>query len=161
MAGSISHSCQKADTIVHNWMKFKDQPKDDSLPHITPKATEKLEVFHKCLNPVWEWLGQLGPIHQPGTYQLLCNSTPCHRWNTLLPHLCERFQSSPTPPVRTHAMITRWHRFWITKFGNALPCTHHSQENIGWEQIKNAQNTTDCIPPSFQVRDRVFFKIND
>ena len=82
---------------------------------------------------VWEWVGQLGRIHQPGTCQLLHNSTPHHRWNTLLSHLWERPQSSPLSTARTHVAISWQPRFWMTNFGNAPSCTSHSQENIGWQ----------------------------
>ena len=103
-----------------------------------PPSNGKLEVFHKYLKPtqetMWEWPGQLGPIPQPGSHQLFCNFTSHHRWNTLLPHLWERPQSSPTPTVRTHAVISQELTLWTPKSGNAPSCTSHSQENIGWQK---------------------------
>ena len=47
------------------------------------QSNGKLEVFHKYSKPtlkkLWEWPGQLGSIHQPGTHQVLHNSAPHHR----------------------------------------------------------------------------------
>ena len=105
--------------VSNNGMEFKNQLLDDVLQQLGidhifsapyyPQNNEKLEVSNKYLKPylkkLWEWPGQLGPILQPSTNQLLCHFTPHHRWNTLLPHLWLRPQSAPTPTARDHAMI--------------------------------------------------------
>ena len=135
------HMCPRY-ILSNNWTEFKNQLMDNVLHQLGidyifftpfhPQSSGKLEVFHKYLKPsLKKQPGQLGPIHQPGTCQLSCNSTPYHRSNNLLPHLWERPKSSPTPTARTHTMTSQCPGFWITKFGISPPHTFHSQENMG------------------------------
>ena len=111
-----------------------------SIPY-HPQRNWKLEVFCKYLKPhtqesVWEWPGQLGPMHELGACHLSHKTTPPHRWKTLLPHLWQRPYSFTTPNTRTHAVTSWWPRFWMPTFGSAPFYTNCSQENIGQNSLK-------------------------
>ena len=86
-------------------MEFENHFMDDVIKHLGinciiftpyhPQSNGKLEVFLKYLKPTLKKLCEndqdnWDPIHQPGTHQLLCNPTPHHSQNTLLPCLWKR-----------------------------------------------------------------------
>ena len=124
--------------LSDNGMQFKNQLMDNVLQqlginHISSilncqQSSRKLEVFHKYLKSILKKLCEndsLGPVPQPGTRELSCNSTPCHRWNNLLLCLGERPQSALAPTARTHAIFSWQSGFMMPKFRNALSGSSH------------------------------------
>ena len=105
-----------------------------------PQSNGKLEVFHKYFKPtlrkLWKWSRQLGQIHQPSISQLPYDTTPSNCWSILLHSLWKRSQSTPPTPIAgIHPEIPGWSWIWTSRHQITPPCTCHSQEDFGWEQI--------------------------
>ena len=106
-------------------------------PH-HPQSSGKLEFFHKYLKPTLKKQCKKDPGNRDKYINKVLASncvtpTHCNCWNTLLLNLWKRSQFTPPPIVGIHAVIPGWSCIWMSRPRITLPCTCHSQKNLGWE----------------------------
>ena len=132
-------------------------------PLIIPKAKENLELFHKYLKPT---LKKLCKNDQDNWDQYINQVLTSY---CLYPHLATPIRPffliyGRDPNFPLHQLLEPMQQFldnpesgWLNLETYCLKLTI-AKKILHQNRFKNAQKTTDCIPPSFQVGNRVYFK---